>query len=117
MKKELLFSLTEKDFDFSYSHGTGCGGQARNKSLSAVHCRHKPSGAHAYSQNGRSQKDNKQDAFKKLTETQEFQYWLKREIMIKSGEMAEIDKKVEQEMKNVKCEKIENGVWVDFIEK
>lgn len=35
--------------------------------------------------------------------------------MIKSGEMAEIDKKVEQEMKNVKCEKIENGVWVDFI--
>lgn len=31
MKKELLFSLTEKDFDFSYSHGTGCGGQARNE--------------------------------------------------------------------------------------
>lgn len=111
-KKELLFSLTEKDFEFSFSHGTGCGGQARNKSLSAVHCKHLLSGAQSYSQDGRSQKDNKIDAFSKLTKSPKFQSWLKIEIMKKSGQMAEIDRIVESEMKrNVKIEGVIDGKW------
>lgn len=112
-KRELLFSLTEKNFEWSFSHGQGKGGQRRNKILSAVHCHHKESGAHAYSQNGRSQQDNKIDAFDKLTKSPKFQSWLRLEIMRKSGEMADIDRFVEKQMNpnNLKIEGVVDGKW------
>ena len=50
MKKEstrqLLFSVTANDCDWSYTRGTGNGGQKKNKTNSAVHCKHRASGAH-----------------------------------------------------------------------
>ena len=117
-KKELLFSLTEKNFEWSFSHGQGKGGQKRNKTLSAVHCHHKESGAHAYSQDGRSQKDNKIDAFDKLTKSPKFQSWLRLEIMRKSGEMADIDRLVDKAMEpsNLKIDCKMDGKWAEFNE-
>ncbi len=115
-KRELLFSLTEKNFEWSFSHGQGKGGQKRNKTLSAVHCHHKESGAHAYSQDGRSQQDNKVDAFDKLTKSPKFQTWFRLEIMRRSGEMASIDREVEKQMRpiNLKIEEVSNGKWSEI---
>jgi len=52
---QLLFSLTSSDFEWSYTKGTGPGGQKKNKTSSAVHCIHRPSGARGYAEDSRSQ--------------------------------------------------------------
>jgi protein subunit release factor A len=114
MPKELLFSVTAADCDWKFSHGTGCGGQARNKSLSAVHCTHRASGAHAYSQDGRSQKDNKSDAFVKMVNTKEFKAWHQREVHKKLGISKEIEEALRNSMepRNLRLEVKQDGKWV-----
>lgn len=116
-KRELLFSVTAKDCEWSYTKGTGAGGQKRNKTSSAVHCIHKPSGAHGYSEASRSQHDNKRDAFVKMAESNEFRSWNKMEAMRRMGVLADIDRKVAQEMAlNTKIEVRVNGVWREIKE-
>lgn len=114
-KKELLFSVTAKDCDWSFSHGTGCGGQARNKSLSAVHCTHKASGAKAYCQDGRSQEDNKRTAFVKMCGTKEFKSWHQKEVWKKLGVLDQIERAVADGMRpeNLRLEVKVNGKWVE----
>ena len=90
-KKELLFSVTAKDCEWSYTKGTGAGGQKRNKTSSAVHCTHRPSGAHGYSEASRSQHDNKREAFVKMAESKEFQKWNRMEAMRRMGVLDEIN--------------------------
>lgn len=115
MARELLFSVTAADCTWKYSHGTGAGGQARNKSLSAVHCTHKASGAHAYSQDGRSQESNKSDAFVKMCGTPEFKAWHKREVWKKTGVLDAIEKAVADGMtqSNLRIEVRVDGKWVE----
>lgn len=115
MTRELLFSVTASDCDWKYSHGQGAGGQARNKSLTAVHCTHKASGAHAYSQDGRSQLSNKSDAFVKMCNTKEFKFWHKRECWKKMGVLDEIEKALKENMdpRNLKLEIKKDGKWVE----
>lgn len=113
-KKELLFSVTAKDCEWSYTKGTGAGGQKRNKTSSAVHCTHRPSGAHGYSEASRSQHDNKREAFVKMAESQEFQKWNRMEAMRRMGVLDEINHKVDQEMLyNTKIEIRIDGVWTE----
>lgn len=114
-KRELLFSVTAADCDFRFSHGQGAGGQARNKSLTAVHCTHRASGAHAYSQDGRSQKDNKSDAFVKMCGTKEFKAWHQREVWKKLGILDEVERLVAEGMNpaNLRFETRVNGRWVE----
>jgi len=113
-KKELLFSVTAKDCEWSYTKGTGAGGQKRNKTSSAVHCTHRPSGAHGYSEASRSQHDNKREAFIKMAESQEFQKWNRMEAMRRMGILDEIDSKVDREMLyNTKIEIRIDGVWTE----
>lgn len=76
-KRQLLFSLTEKDFIFKEKRGSGKGGQKRNKTSSAIQCFHEPSGAMGESEDSRSQSQNKKMAFKRMTDTKEFKSWLK----------------------------------------
>lgn len=111
--KKLLFSITANDCDWSYTRGTGNGGQKKNKTSSAVHCSHRPSGAHGYSEASRSQLDNRRDAFRKMTESAEFQRWLKIETMRRNGEMAEIERKVEEDLRKVKTEIRIDGRWTE----
>ena len=117
MKKErkLLFSVTAKDCDWSFSAGTGNGGQARNKSKSAVHCTHRASGAHAYSQDGRSQEDNKRDAFVKMCNTKEFKAWHQREVWKHLGILEQIERAVADGLNpaNLKMEVRVDGKWVE----
>lgn len=115
-ERKPMFSVTAADCDWSYTKGSGAGGQKRNKTSSAVHCKHRASGAMGYSEYSRSQHDNKQDAFMKMAQTDTFQKWLKLEFMRKSGQMAEIDRAVEREMNkesNFKIEVKESGKWVE----
>lgn len=114
-KRELLFSVTAKDCDWSFSHGTGNGGQARNKSQSAVHCHHRASGARAFSQAGRSQEDNKRDAFVKMCETKEFKAWHQREVWKKLGVLDQVERAVEEGLspKNLRLEIKVDGKWTE----
>jgi protein subunit release factor A len=114
-ERKLLFSVTAKDCDWSFSHGSGNGGQARNKSLSAVHCKHRASGAHAFSQNGRSQEDNKRDAFVKMCNTKEFKDWHRREVWKHLGILDMIERAVKDGMRpeNLRMEIRQDGKWVE----
>jgi protein subunit release factor B len=110
---ELLFSVTAKDCDWSYTKGTGSGGQKKNKTSSAVHCMHRPSGASGYSESSRSQSKNKSDAFVKMCNTDEFRQWHHRETLKKNGQMKQIDDYVESQMKKIKIEIKIDGKWTE----
>ena len=110
--KQLLFSVTAADCDWSFTKGTGAGGQKRNKTSSAVHCTHRVSGAAGYSEGSRSQLDNKREAFERMATTERFKTWHRLECMRRSGQMAEVDRIVEREMKKVRVDVKENGRWV-----
>lgn len=112
-EKQILFSVTKDDCEWSYTKGTGAGGQKRNKTSSAVHCFHRPSGAHGYSEESRSQLDNKRTAFLKMAESSEFKKWHKIETMRRNGQMLEVDQTVAREMKNVKVEIKQEGKWTE----
>lgn len=112
-EKRPLFSITAKDCEWSYTRGSGNGGQKKNKTSSAVHCMHRPSGAHGYSEASRSQADNKQDAFQKMADSEKFKKWLHIEFMKRSGEMDEIDRYVENELTKIKTEIKIDGKWAE----
>lgn len=115
MSKELLFSVTASDCDWSYTKGTGAGGQKRNKTSSAVHCTHRSSGAHGYSEASRSQLDNKRDAFVKMVQTEEFKQWHQREVWKRIGVLDQIEEAVRTGMdpSNIKIEIKQDGKWVE----
>ena len=115
--RELLFSVTAKDCEWSYTKGTGAGGQKRNKTSSAVHCHHRPSGAHGYSEASRSQHDNKRDAFVKMANSQEFRLWNRMEAMRRMGVLDDIDRRVDREMLlNTRLEIRVDGRWTEVKE-
>lgn len=96
--KNKLFSLTASDFIWSYYNGTGKGGSNRNKNANCVRCSHAASKAVGKSEEERSLLQNKKTAFKRMTETKEFQAWLKSEICKRSGEYEKVRLKVEKEL-------------------
>ena len=116
MDKKLLFSVTAKDCDWSYTRGTGAGGQKRNKTSSAVHCTHRASRAHGYSEASRSQSENKRDAFVKMTETKEFKTWHRMEVMRQTGKLDELEREVQRELRKVKLEVRIDGKWTQVSE-
>ena len=112
MAKELLFSVTAADCDWSYTRGTGAGGQKKNKTSSAVHCTHRASGAHGYSEATRSQRENREDAFRKMAESEKFKTWQRLEVAKRTGQLLEIEQAVEREMRRVQVEvKDDQGRW------
>ena len=111
--KQILFSVTASDCKWSYTRGTGAGGQKKNKTSSAVHCVHPPSGAHGYSEASRSQAENKQDAFVKMAETKEFKVWHQMEVLRRNGRLKLIDAEVEKQLKKVKTEIKIDGRWTE----
>lgn len=104
--KQLLFSLTKKDFKIQYFKGSGAGGQHRNKNETAVRIIHPDSGARGESQEYKSREQNKKAAFKRLVESKEFKKWHKLEVARRKGLLAEIEEEVEKMMKpeNLKIE-------------
>jgi len=115
LMRKLLFSVTAKDCRWSYTRGTGNGGQKRNKTNSAVHCIHPPSGAHGYAEDERSQLQNRQLAFERMAKSKAFQAWNKAEVRRITGQQAEIEAKVERELRKVRVEvKNAEGRWTQI---
>ena len=114
MSKELLFSITAKDCEWSYTRGSGKGGQKKNKTSSAVHCIHRESGAHGFSEESRSQRDNRTTAFLKMINTPKFKTWHKLKCAQIMGIEQDIKETVDRLMNEryIKTERKENGVWV-----
>lgn len=116
MKKELLFSVTKKDFTISYFSGKGAGGQHRNRHKNCVRISHKESGAMATGQSHRERRSNMKDALRRLVDSHKFKVWLNR----KSWEIIEgkkLEDKVEEQMnpKNLKVEVREDDGWTEFV--
>jgi protein subunit release factor A len=87
MARQLLFSITEKDFDFKEKRGSGSGGQKKNKTSSAIQCFHEPSGAMGESEESRKQSQNRKLAFERCVNTPQFQSWLKLKIDAAQGQV------------------------------
>jgi protein subunit release factor A len=111
MARELLFSITKKDFKIETMRGSGNGGQHRNKTDSAVRITHIASGAVGYSEDERHQPQNKKKALERLVKSQKFQVWHKQKCaeLMMSDEHKEILKEVEYSMREENL-KIEYGV-------
>lgn len=114
-ERKKVLSLTQRDFVFEVTKGSGPGGQHRNTASTAVRCKHPASGAVGYSQKERSQLLNKRLAFKRVTETKEFQSWVSKQISLDLVSEQEIEAKVRHQMnpKNLKVEVQEDGLWVE----
>jgi len=115
-ENKLIFSLSKDagDFVVEYYNGEGKGGQNRNKREMACRIHHPKSGAMATCQEERSQKANRERAFKRLCESDKFQKWLKLETAKKMGMLKDVDAEVERQMKNIKMEvRDENGRFVE----
>ena len=108
--KELLFSVTKKDFEITYFNGTGKGGQHRNKHANCVRLKHKETGIITTGQDHKSQRDNLKAAFKRMVEHKDFKLWLKiktgRSILDEDGQHEKILQKVDRAMRpeNLKVE-------------
>jgi protein subunit release factor B len=111
---ELLFSVTASDCQFDYFRGSGKGGQKRNKTSSGVRCTHIESGAVGVSDETRSQHQNKQIAFNKMSQTEEFKRWHKKKVAQVTGLQQQIEDAVDKAMApiNISIELKENNKWV-----
>lgn len=114
MSKESILTITASDCDWKYTKGSGAGGQKKNKTSSAVHCFHRESGAHGYSEDTRSQHDNKRIAFKRMADTKEFRQWHKLETMKRMGQLAVIEDEVNRQMRQIKIEGVVDGKWEEL---
>lgn len=116
MKKELLFSIGQKDCRFDFYRGSGKGGQKRNKTSNAVRCTHLASGAVGKAEDTRSQVKNKQIAFLRMIKTDQFKKWHRIEVARKLGRLDQIKEWVDSQTKshNILVEKKEKGRWVKY---
>lgn len=113
MTRKLVFSVTVKDCEWSYTRGTGNGGQKKNKTNSAVHCMHRVSGAHGFAQDHREQRRNRELAFARMCQDPKFKMWQKLEFSRRVGTEAAIEETVSREMKKIRVDVKQNGRWVD----
>lgn len=104
--KQLLFSLTAKDFDFSFFAVGGAGGSGKDTSNTGVRCIHRASGAQATATETRSQSKNKETAFKRCAETSVFKTWHRMETMRRNGQLRDVERRVDEMMapQNLKVE-------------
>ena len=107
--KELIFSVTKKDFDIQYFSGTGAGGQHRNKHQNCVRMTHAESGATATGQSSRSRQANEREAFRGIVNSKTFNAWLKMETAERLVNGQSIRDKV-QKMMSPENLKIDYGV-------
>lgn len=113
--KELLFSVTKKDFDITWFSGRGAGGQHRNKHQNCCRIVHRDSGAMGTGQSQRDRVSNQKEAFLNCINSVDFKVWHSRKVMEYSGaESIEsiVDKALDE--KNLKTEVFRDGKWEEL---
>ena len=116
MSKELLFSITKKDFKIDYFSGTGAGGQHRNKHQNCVRLHHTESGVIVTGQSSRERKSNIKEAFNNMVKHPKFRVWHNKKVQeVLTGKS--IESIVEEQMKpeNIKIEYKEDKKWKELI--
>lgn len=115
MGKQKLFSVSIHDCRVEYLASTGgAGGQNKNRRHTAVRITHPPSGAVGYSADENNQLRNKQDAFRRMAESPQYQAWAR----LKAAELIQgksLDQLVDEAMvpQNLKVEILnDEGRWV-----
>lgn len=111
--RELLFSLTKKDFKVQSFRAGGKGGQHQNTTNSGVRIIHGTSGARGESRTERSQLTNKKLAFTRLIKSPKFKIWM-NEIVLELTSGKTLEQRVEEAMqpKNLIIEIVgEDGKW------
>jgi peptide chain release factor 1 len=114
MSRELLFSLTKKDFDVQWYSGTGAGGQHRNKHQNCCRIIHKETGVKSTGQSNRDRIANQKEAFQNLIKHPKFKLWFNLKVMEALSEET-VEEKVHKQMEpeNLMIEvKDERGRWV-----
>lgn len=96
--KQLLFSLTAKNFEFQYFTVGGNGGGGKDTSNTGARCIHRESGAVGECREERSQRTNRERAFKRCAEHPKFKAWHKMETMRRLGQLKDIERKVDEQM-------------------
>jgi len=115
--KDLLFSLTKKDFTLTCFSGTGAGGQHRNKHQNCVRLKHNETGVIVTGQSHKSFEQNKKEAINNLWNNAKFNVWFNLKVRKSMDELdgrESIEEKVEGMMspENIKIEgKNETGQW------
>ena len=118
MSKELLFTLTKKDFRVDTFRSGGKGGQHQNTTDSGVRIVHLESGAAGESRDERSQHQNKKKALERLVKSKKFQVW----HSMKCAEILHGKHSIEQQVEdmtqpeNLKVEVYSRELkkWVEF---
>jgi len=96
--RQLLFSVTKKDFTITWFSGSGAGGQHRNKHQNCCRITHSESGASATGQEQRSREQNLRTAFLRLARSKTFQAWLRTKASNVMLDMSTIEKEVDDAM-------------------
>ena len=97
MPRELIFSVTKKDFEVQTFRAGGKGGQHQNKKDTGVRIIHHLSGAVGESRSERSQYQNKKLAFQRLANNKKFKVWVNRKVHeLSTGKS--IEEKVDESM-------------------
>ena len=115
-KREVIYTLTKKDFEVQHYRGSGPGGQNRNKNSTAVRIQHPESGAVGECSEHKSQRQNKKAALERLTKHYKFKIWHQQKVREYDNKKT-IEQEVEEMMKpeNIKTDiKDENGKWVEL---
>lgn len=96
--KERLFTVTASDCTWNYYRGSGPGGQKKNKTSNCARVVHEPSGAIGKGEQGRSQLENRQIAWKQMANSPTFQAWCRNRAYEISGDSEVLKKNVEFEL-------------------
>lgn len=112
-KKELLFSVTRKDFKLDWFSGKGGGGQHRNKHQNCLRLTHIESGATATGQSNKERPANQKEALQNLVNHPKWKLWYASKVNeVLTGKSRE--EKVNESMaeENLLVEgKNESGQW------
>lgn len=105
-KRELILSITKRDFNIHYFSGKGAGGQHRNKHQNCVRMSHVDSGAISTGQSSKSRQANLREAFKSITSSKRFKSWMRLEVAERILNGSSIKEKVRKMMapENLKIE-------------
>jgi protein subunit release factor B len=113
MTKELLFSITKKDFKLEWFSGTGNGGQNRNKHQNCARLHHLESGVLTTGQSQRDRPANLREAMQNLVKHPKFKVWMTMRVFeLEKGKTIEqiVDEQMTENKLKIEC-RDEEGKW------